>query len=141
MALTADGGNTQMALNFVNTCKSLPLTTSTSTYGGAYVPTPGIYSGHAYHSTMPYLGSNISYFHFNTPNGLSCAKAAPLEGVGGDPWGGCISAITANSNHPGGVNVGFADGSVKFIKDTINLQTWWALGSRNLGEVISADAY
>jgi prepilin-type processing-associated H-X9-DG protein len=28
----------------------------------------------------------------------------------------------AGSNHPGGVNVGFADGSVRFIKDTIN--TW-----------------
>ena len=28
-----------------------------------------------------------------------------------------------------------ADGSVKFIKNTINPQTWWALGSRNLGEV------
>ena len=49
--------------------------------------------------------------------------------------------MTANSNHPGGVNVGFADGSVKFIKDSINLQTWWAIGSRNLGEVVSSDSY
>jgi prepilin-type processing-associated H-X9-DG protein len=42
-----------------------------------------------------------------------------------------------NSLHPGGVNVGFADGSVKFIKDSIDTQTWWALGSRANGEVIS----
>ena len=56
-------------------------------------------------------------------------------------WGGVGAAITATSNHPGGVNVGFADGSVKFIKDSVNLQTWWALGSRNGGEVISADQY
>jgi hypothetical protein len=34
-----------------------------------------------------------------------------------------------------------ADGSVKFIKDSINMQTWWSLGTRNGGEVISSDAY
>jgi hypothetical protein len=34
-----------------------------------------------------------------------------------------------------------ADGSVKFIKDTVNLPTWWGLGARNGGEVISSDAY
>jgi prepilin-type processing-associated H-X9-DG protein len=49
--------------------------------------------------------------------------------------------ITATSNHPGGVNLCMADGSVKFIKDSISPQVWWALGTKNLGEVISADAY
>jgi hypothetical protein len=39
------------------------------------------------------------------------------------------------------VNVLFADGSVKFIKDSINQPTWWALGTKAGGEVISADAY
>ena len=34
-----------------------------------------------------------------------------------------------------------ADGSVKFIKSTINLQTYRALGTRAGGEVISADQY
>jgi hypothetical protein len=34
-----------------------------------------------------------------------------------------------------------ADGSVKFIKNTINYTTWWALGSKNLGEVIDASSY
>jgi hypothetical protein len=33
------------------------------------------------------------------------------------------------------------DGSVKFIKDTIALPTWWAIGTRGQGEVVSADAY
>jgi prepilin-type processing-associated H-X9-DG protein len=46
-----------------------------------------------------------------------------------------------NNLHPGGVNVGFADGSVKFIKDSIDLQTWWALGSRAGGKVVSSDSY
>jgi hypothetical protein len=34
-----------------------------------------------------------------------------------------------------------ADGHVQFIKDTVNVLTWQALGSRNGGEVVSADAY
>jgi hypothetical protein len=34
-----------------------------------------------------------------------------------------------------------ADGSVKFVKDTINLRVWWAIGTRAGGEVVSADAY
>ena len=45
------------------------------------------------------------------------------------------------SQHPGGVNFLLGDGSVKFIKATINMGVYWALGSRNGGEVISADQY
>jgi prepilin-type processing-associated H-X9-DG protein/prepilin-type N-terminal cleavage/methylation domain-containing protein len=47
----------------------------------------------------------------------------------------------ASSAHPGGANVLFGDGSVKFIKSTISYPTWWALGTKDGGEVISADAY
>jgi len=58
---------------------------------------------------------------------------------------GCNTDAThftnANSNHPGGVNVAFADGSVKFIKSSIAMRTWWSLGTRKGGEVISADAF
>ena len=48
---------------------------------------------------------------------------------------------TANSYHPGGVNVTLCDGSVRFVKESISLQTWRALGLRNGGEVISSDSY
>jgi prepilin-type N-terminal cleavage/methylation domain-containing protein/prepilin-type processing-associated H-X9-DG protein len=51
------------------------------------------------------------------------------------------TAFGALSLHSGGVNVGFADGSVKFIKQSVSPTVWWALGSRNGGEVISADQY
>jgi hypothetical protein len=34
-----------------------------------------------------------------------------------------------------------ADGSVHFIKDSVSRLTWWALGTRNGGEVISSDSY
>jgi prepilin-type N-terminal cleavage/methylation domain-containing protein/prepilin-type processing-associated H-X9-DG protein len=47
----------------------------------------------------------------------------------------------ASSAHPGGVNCCFGDGSVRFIKNSINRMTWWALGTRGNGEVISSDAY
>ena len=50
-------------------------------------------------------------------------------------------AMAARSRHPGGVNVCFADGSVKFIKNTVNPITYSALSSTKGGEVVSADAY
>jgi prepilin-type N-terminal cleavage/methylation domain-containing protein/prepilin-type processing-associated H-X9-DG protein len=55
---------------------------------------------------------------------------------------GSLAAYSeADSFHPGGVNALMADGSVKFIKNSINLTTWWALGTKGNGEVVSADAY
>jgi len=47
----------------------------------------------------------------------------------------------SDSWHPGGVNVTLADGSVRFVKNSINIQTWMALGTRAGGEVISSDSY
>jgi prepilin-type N-terminal cleavage/methylation domain-containing protein/prepilin-type processing-associated H-X9-DG protein len=46
-----------------------------------------------------------------------------------------------NSMHPGGANVLFADGSVHFIKSSIAIKTWWALGTKSNGEVISSDSF
>jgi len=45
------------------------------------------------------------------------------------------------SLHPGGSNILFGDGSVRFLKNSINLITYCALGSRAGGEVVSSDAY
>ncbi len=36
--------------------------------------------------------------------------------------------------------MGFLDGSVRFIKESIAPQTWWAVATRNGGEVISAES-
>jgi prepilin-type N-terminal cleavage/methylation domain-containing protein/prepilin-type processing-associated H-X9-DG protein len=45
------------------------------------------------------------------------------------------------SQHPGGANVLMGDGSVRFVKQSVNLLAWQALSSRSNGEVISADSY
>ena len=42
----------------------------------------------------------------------------------------------ARSNHPGGVNVLFGDGSVRSISNNVQLATWMALGTRAGGEVV-----
>jgi len=68
------------------------------------------------------------------------------------PWNSCrfdcagcgvdnSHIVSSTSNHPGGCNVLLADGSVRFIKSTINMQTWWKLGTIAGNEVVSSDSY
>jgi prepilin-type N-terminal cleavage/methylation domain-containing protein/prepilin-type processing-associated H-X9-DG protein len=45
------------------------------------------------------------------------------------------------SEHPGGCNVLFGDGSITFISEEINQSLWWALSTRAGGEMIDASAY
>jgi len=49
--------------------------------------------------------------------------------------------MASRSRHPGAVNSLFADGSVHFLKNSINLIVWQALGSIQQGEVLSSDSY
>jgi prepilin-type processing-associated H-X9-DG protein len=72
------------------------------------------------------------YNHVMPPNSKFCT-------TGGINYG--EMAFGTSSLHPGGVNTAFADGSVRFIKQSISPQTWWALGTRAGGEVVSADSY
>jgi len=51
------------------------------------------------------------------------------------------SFCAARSFHTGGVNAAMGDGSVKFMKDSIAVNIWRALGSISGGEIVSADAY
>ncbi len=70
----------------------------------------------------------------------------------GAPWNSCRYNCTgcgaedttfsnAQSNHPGGVNVLMADGSARFIKNSINPQAWMGLGTKAGGEVVGSDSY
>jgi prepilin-type N-terminal cleavage/methylation domain-containing protein/prepilin-type processing-associated H-X9-DG protein len=92
--------------------------TNLSFQGYSNIGAPWIYG---YHSTT-------SYQNISAPNTRSCMY--PPSRI----------MTTANSEHPGGVNVLFGDGSVKFVKNSINVQTWRAIGTRKGGEVVSADA-
>jgi prepilin-type N-terminal cleavage/methylation domain-containing protein len=65
-------------------------------------------------------------------NHLQTTPGVPI--VGGDNLHGLYSF------HPGGVHVAIADGSVQFLKDTVDTRTVFALITRNGGEVIDADA-
>ncbi len=71
-----------------------------------------------------------------TPNGSSDEWA-----YCGNSSGAIANFSNTDSYHPGGVNVLAADGSVKFIKNSINQYTWWTFGTIAGGEVISSDSY
>jgi prepilin-type N-terminal cleavage/methylation domain-containing protein/prepilin-type processing-associated H-X9-DG protein len=55
--------------------------------------------------------------------------------------GPTFMSLSASSYHPGGVNAVFGDGSVRFVKNSVNPLTWYCLGTIAGGEVISADQY
>ena len=87
------------------------------------------YRGLEYYRNIP---ETYMYSHTYTPNSKfpDCGDNNIAIGFTG-----------ARSWHPGGVNVCFADGSVHFIKNTINAVPWAALGTRAGGEVLSSDSY
>ncbi len=78
------------------------------------------------------------YNHVAPPNwqGRDCGMASAISDTPGEH-----AIVAPRSSHPGGVNSLLGDGSVRFIKDSVNLETWRALGTRNGGEVISADSF
>ncbi len=86
----------------------------------------------------------MGYTMFNT--------IVPPNGAGGQvKWSACRNGccsqaqhanyVNAMSNHSGGVNVLMGDGSVRFVKDSIQPYIWWGLGTKAGGEAISADQY
>jgi prepilin-type N-terminal cleavage/methylation domain-containing protein/prepilin-type processing-associated H-X9-DG protein len=78
----------------------------------------------------PWLCGQHIFLHVGQPNTRSCGFFISLR-----------ADMPPSSRHPGGVNLLLGDGSVKFIKDPINLPVWRSLGTRAGGEILSADSY
>jgi prepilin-type processing-associated H-X9-DG protein len=74
------------------------------------------------------------YSHIMTPN----LNACEWQNIGGGQY---RTMVGASSNHSGGVNVGFIDGSVHFVKNSVSQQTWWAIATIHGNEVISGNSY
>ncbi len=74
---------------------------------------------------------NGMYNHVMPPNTWNCSDGNVND----------IGAFPPGSRHPGGVNVLFGDGSVRFVKTTIAASIWWGLGTRAGNESISASSY
>jgi prepilin-type N-terminal cleavage/methylation domain-containing protein/prepilin-type processing-associated H-X9-DG protein len=80
----------------------------------------------------------ISLFNTIVPPNYANGSFSYCSSIGS---GGRSDLSVADSFHPGGINVTLADGSVRFIKNSINIRTWMALGTKAGGEVLSSDSY
>ena len=81
-------------------------------------------------------GATMIYSHTQGPNRTSCV----YHDINQDGRG-TITMASASSNHPGGVNVLFMDGSVRFVKNSVNYRPWYAIATPNNGEAVSSDAF
>jgi prepilin-type processing-associated H-X9-DG protein len=66
------------------------------------------------------------YNHVLTPNGNSCQNEMEYK----------YGSLAASSRHGSGVNLLLADGSARFVNESIDLAVWRALGSREGGEQV-----
>ena len=81
-------------------------------------------------STHAIVNPDLKWTQPNAPAGSSFPTPTKL----GYAW-------SSSSFHPGGLNVAFVDGSVKFIKNTINDAVWFAIQTIRSNEVISTDDF
>lgn len=78
------------------------------------------------------VSTDPAAFPANHP--MFCTQDRNIDPITGGQW-----AVSARSNHTGGVNAAMGDGSVRFFRDTIAQATWSALCTKQGGETISND--
>ncbi len=78
-------------------------------------------------------GKGGGYSHVMPPNSRSCYFSNTNASK-------TYTMVCASSYHSGGVNVAFLDGSTRFVKNSVNPTTWWAIATKSGGEVFSADS-
>jgi prepilin-type processing-associated H-X9-DG protein len=83
------------------------------------------------------------YNHARPPNdpGVDCRGGLPHSSDTNFWWDRLSHNVAAHSRHPGGVQALRCDGSVSFVKDSINPSIWSAIGSRNGREVVSSNSF
>ena len=122
------------------------------------------YEGNGWWADADFGDSTMSTFY---PPNLKGADSILPGGIlpGNCDPGGTVAGESATSFHPGGCNFAFSDGSVRFLKDSVNCWNWpvmrqnqpatcipvltpatplgvyQALSTRNGGEVLSSDQY
>jgi prepilin-type processing-associated H-X9-DG protein len=90
-------------------------------------------------TSSPDVLESASYCGAVPPNPPCVPATAGLSS--GGVYTGLGMVNNPRSKHPGGVNAGMADGSVRFIKNSVNVFTFRALSTTRGNEVISSDAY
>jgi prepilin-type N-terminal cleavage/methylation domain-containing protein/prepilin-type processing-associated H-X9-DG protein len=124
-------GIPSVVLAFIASCNTVQIGTpgNTTTPRGLY-----------WQVSSPYYANYNMYNHVSAPNSRQCSNIFQ-QAAGGAPGLDIFGTSPPTSFHTGGVNVTMCDGSVKFIRENINLYTWWALGTRAGNEPISASSY
>ncbi|MEI7923787.1 MAG: DUF1559 domain-containing protein [Planctomycetota bacterium] len=88
--------------------------------------------------------ASVRSTHFLTQQPPNAFKLIPITNIG-DSW-----YLSASSQHPGGVNILMGDGSVRFVKETIDswhsgpprpFGVWQRLAMRNGGEIIDQASF
>jgi prepilin-type N-terminal cleavage/methylation domain-containing protein/prepilin-type processing-associated H-X9-DG protein len=129
---TGSNGPWQIYTANISGTTATPLVTIVSACRAAPLPATSGTKGRDWFNQNTSEGGG--YSHTMSPNDRSCFfnnRAASTY----------VCDIAASSNHPGGVNVGMLDGSVRFVKNSVSQYAWWALATYAGGEVLSADSY
>ncbi|MEM7455264.1 MAG: DUF1559 domain-containing protein [Planctomycetota bacterium] len=63
------------------------------------------------------------------------SSACPINAIRDETTNINDKELGYGSNHTGGINMGFADGSIQFIRESVDRDVWSAIGSRNGREV------
>jgi prepilin-type processing-associated H-X9-DG protein len=86
----------------------------------------------------PDWGPSVSDSSWPQPTGPAAIFKVQPKPLSSCPFGDG-SQYVAVSPHPTGINVGLADGSVRFVNQGVNPGTWWGAMTPNGGEVLGSD--